>query len=267
MRVGRLFLLFVLFSSLVFPAAAQQPASTNAQAAALLQKAWAQLNGPHPIDDVTLTGTARRIAGSDDESGPVVVKALASGASRLELSLPSGQRREVRSTSGDSPKGFWSGHDGVSHEIAFHNLLSEPSWFFPAHAVSHALSASGYVVNYIGHETKDSLAVEHLAFYQKKSGSSHAELLMQRLTQADIWLDSSTLLPVAMAFNIHPDNDAGLDIPIEVRFSGYRLVNGAQIPFHIQRFINNGLALDLQFETAVINSGLSSAAFTLGAGL
>src|SRR5260370_40767012 len=100
-RVVRLFLLFALFSFLVFPAAAQQPAQSNAQGATLVQKARAQLNGPRPIDDVTLSGAARRIAGSDDESGSVFVKALASGARRLALNLPSGPRQESPNTSGN----------------------------------------------------------------------------------------------------------------------------------------------------------------------
>jgi len=260
------FLLVTGFTSLAtFLAAHPATAQNTPQGATLLQKAQAQLNGPRPIDDVTLTGTARCIAGSDDESGPIVLKALASGVSRLELNLPSGQRLEVRNTSGDSPMGSWSGHDGVSHEIAFHNLLSEPAWFFPAHAIARALSTPGYVINYVGHETRDSLAVEHISFSQNKAGSSQAQSLIQHLTQVNLWLDSSTLLPFAMTFNIHPDNDAGLDIPIEVRFSDYRLVNGAQIPFHVQKFINNGLALDLQFDSAVINSGPPSTTFTISA--
>ncbi len=59
--------------------------------------------------------------------------------------------------------------------------------------------------------------------------------LLQHLSQVEIYLDSGTLLPVALAFNIHPDNDAGLDIPLEMRFSDYRYVSGAQVAFHIQR--------------------------------
>jgi hypothetical protein len=262
--------LFLFASFLACSAAsAQQPAPTNAQAVLLLQKALAQLSGPRPIEDVTLTGTVRRIAGSDDETGPAVLKAIAVGASRLELNLPSGQRREVRNASGGSPAGApagaWSGPDGVSHKIAFHNLVSEPAWFFPAHAIARALSASGYAVNYVGHETKDSVAVEHIAIFQKSAGSSNAEILLQHLSQVDIWLDSSTLLPAAITFNIHPDNNALLDIPVEVRFSDYRRVSGAQIPFHLQKFVNNGLVLNLQFESAVVNSGLPATTFTIGA--
>jgi hypothetical protein len=275
MRLAQIFFsLFISTHLLLVPPLPQQATSTpppqaasDGQAILLAQRALTALTGGTTISDVTLTGTARRIAGSDDETGPVILKAIAAGASRLELNLPSGQRREFRNASGGTPAGApagaWSGPDGVSHEIAFHNLLAEPAWFFPAHAIGRGLSAPGYAVSYIGHETKDSAAVEHLAIFQKSAGSTDAEMLLQHLSQVDIWLDSSTLLPAAITFNIHPDNNAALDIPIEVRFSGYRPVNGAQIPFRIQKFINNGLALDLQFETAVLNTGLPASGFNL----
>jgi len=52
-----------------------------------------------------------------------------------------------------------------------------------------------------------------------------------------------------------------LDIPVEIRFSDYRPVSGAQIPFHVEKFLNNTLLLDLQFTNAQLNSGLSASLF------
>ena len=86
-------------------------------------------------------------------------------------------------------------------------------------------------------------------------------MLFQHLSETDIFLDSTTSLPVAIAFNIHPDNNALLDIPAEIQFSDYRTVKGAQIPFHLQKFINNTLTLDLQFQSATTNSGLLATDF------
>ena len=85
--------------------------------------------------------------------------------------------------------------------------------------------------------------------------------LLQHLTQTEIFLDATTYLLVAIAFNTHPDNNALLDIPVEFRFSDYRPVSGAQIPFHVQKFLNNSLLLDLQFSSATLNSGLSATIF------
>jgi hypothetical protein len=255
--VAVVYLCFVL----VLSTSAQQSPAPPVQAPALLQSALAALSGANPVADVTLTGTARRIAGSDDESGSATLKAI-SGASRLDFNFPSGQRSEVRNASGDAPVGTWSGSDGVNHDIAFHNVLTEPAWFFPSFAVARGLSNPSSLVTYVGSETKDSLAVQHLSISQNFSSIAGADsATFQHLSQVDLYLDSSTYLPVALAFNIHPDDNALFDIPVEIRFSDYRSVNGIQVPFHVQKFLNNGLILDLQFQSAILNSGLSASAF------
>lgn len=104
---------------------AQQATAPAPQATALLQQALTALSGGHPLTDVTLSGTAERIAGSDDESGTVVVKALAGTGSRVDCTLPSGTRSEIRNTSSVPNMGSWSGPDGVSHPIVDHNLAAD----------------------------------------------------------------------------------------------------------------------------------------------
>jgi len=124
------------------------------------------------------------------------------------------------------------------------------------------------VITYVGPETRDGQSVIHVAAsrqFPELSGETAA--LMQHLTQTDIYLDATSLLPSAIAFNTHADNNANLDIPVELRFSGYQAVSGAQIPFRVQKFINNSLALDLQFTSAALNSGVPVSAFSVGAGL
>jgi hypothetical protein len=257
MRVGRLLFPFVFVLSFLIPCAAQ---TTSPQAVQYLQRALAALSGSTPVSDVTLTGTAQRIAGSDDETGTATLKAIV-GASRMDLNLSSGPRSEVQNSSGASPAGAWSGPDGVSHAISFHNLLTDPAWFFPAFPITHGLSSS-CVATYVGHETRDGQAVEHLTIAQTSAVQSSAGApTMGHLSQMDFFLDSTTFLPAAVTFNSHPDSNASLDIPIEVRFSNYRAVNGVQVPFHVQKFLNNGLILDLQFETAVLNTGLAASLF------
>jgi hypothetical protein len=266
-----LVLLFALGSSL---ARAQQTATASPPAAAtegaiVLQKALAALSPTTRISDVTLSGTARRIAGSDDESGTVVLKAVAGTGTRLDLTLPSGPRTEIRNTSAATVAGSWSGPDGASHPISDHNLLTDPGWA-PVFTIATLLSSPNAVINYVGPETRKGQAVSHIVASQQfpaVSGDTATDALMRHLTKTDVYLDATTELPVAIALNIHPDNNANLDIPVEIRFSDYRPVSGAQIPFHIQQFINNSLVLDLQFDSATLNSGLSATTFTVGAGL
>src|SRR6267154_5069568 len=135
MRVARFLLSFIVVCSFLIPSAAQQTISSSPQAVQYLQQALMTLSGNALTSDVTLSGTAHYIAGSDDETGTAVLKAMA-GASRIDLNLSSGPRSEIQNTSGASPVGTWSGPDGVAHPMAIHNLLTEPAWFFPVFPIS-----------------------------------------------------------------------------------------------------------------------------------
>jgi hypothetical protein len=244
---------------------AQQTTSASPQAGQILQQALAALNGTTTTRDVTLTGSAHSIAGSDDETGTATLEAVATGASSMKLVLPSGPRSEVRNLTANPPTGARSGPDGVSHTIANHNLLNEPSWFSPVAAISRLLASPETVATYVGAETLGSQSVQHISVIQRPGASdvSLTPAFITHLTQVDLYLDSTTSLPAAMRFTVHPEDNALLDIPIEVLFSDYQTVNGTQIPFHVQRFLNNGLVLDLQFQNAVINSGLTPAGLAI----
>lgn len=267
-RFSLLVSIVLLISSSAQPARpGGQSASSSVSASQLLQQSLAALQGNTPITDVTLSGTARRIAGSDDESGTVVIKALAGSGSRIDLTLPSGPRSEIRNVSSATIAGSWSGPDGLSHAMVYHNLLPDPAWS-PAIAIASLLSVPNAVITYVGPETRDGQSVIHItASQQFPALSGNTASVMQHLSQTDIFLDPNTHLPASIAYNIHPDNNSLLDIPVELLLSDYRSVGGAQIPFHVEKFLNNSLLLDLQFQSAALNSGLSATNFTVEAGL
>lgn len=273
MRFARTFVLAFLFALLAFPVftsprpgRGQQTATSTSQsspqALTLLAQCLAALTGGQSVTDITLSGTARRIAGSDDESGTATLKAIA-GASRLDLSLSGGSRSEIANLATAPAAGSWSGPDGASHPMALHNLMNQAS-FSPAFTLAALTPAQNFVVTLVGQETRAGHSVFHLsASEQFPQMSGNTAALSQHLTQIDIFLDASTLLPVAFDFSIHPDDNAGLDLPVEILFSNYQAVSGAQIPFHIQEFLNNSLLLDLQFTNAQLNSGLSASLFNV----
>jgi len=293
MRISRPALLLFLCSLIPASLSAQQSASAPAaapttsdpQAVALLQRSLAALTGGAPVSDVTLTGTAHRIAGSDDETGTATLKATAAGDSRGDFSFPSGERSEIRNHASVplagslppgvpaaaaqalQPVGAWSGPDGAIHGMASQNVMTDAAWFFPAATLTRLLSSQGYVFSYIGPETLNGQSVTHLEIIQPFPASVNAPqqlaALVQHVSQMDLYLDPGTLLPAALAFNVHPDNNAGLDIPTDIRFSAYQPINDVQVPFHVQKYLNNGLVLDLQFSHATVNSGLAASAFDI----
>jgi len=256
--------LLLTFTNLQATPQASAPASSSSsQAVTLLAQTAAALTGNVALSDVTLSGTVQYIAGSDDESGTAVLKAIAAGASSVNLSLPDGPRSEILNTSVAPPAGSWSGPDGVPHAMVFHNLLIGPAWFFPAFTIAQGLSAYGYVATYIGPETHNGEAVQHVSLHQPAPLSNPpGGVTFEHLTQVDLFLDSTTLLPSAIDFNIHPDNNALLDIPVEIRFSNYTPVSGAQVPFHVQKYINNTLNFDFQAQSVTFNTGLVASTFS-----
>lgn len=252
-------LAFGLAVLLSFPGSisSQQTSTASTQALTVLAQSLAAMGGAAGISDITLTGTAERIAGSDDETGAASYKAVAS-ASRLDLNLSKGTRSEIRVVGANGLGGNWIGPDGVVHEISQHNLLTDVGWF-PIYTLTNLIAATDPVLTYIGIETKNGVSVIHIQSSQQQSNTPASfGPLQQHLTQMDIYLDASTLLPVALEFTTHPDDNALLDIPVEFRFSDYRAVGSIKIPFHVQQFLNGSLFLDVQFQQASVNSGLSA---------
>lgn len=262
LRLGPLFALVVLFSATRVQAQQTTTAAPrDAQSVVLLQRSFAALLGTNTVNDVTLSGNATWIAGSDNETGTAILKGTAIGQGRVDLSLSNGPRSEVVDASQAAPTGNWSGPDGTWHPITGHNLFTDPTWFFPAFLFGHVLATPTYAVSPADAETENGISVEHFAVYEQVAQTDLAATLIENLSRTDIYLDSSTLLPVAVAFNIHPDNDALTNIPIEIRFSNYQNMQGMMVPHHIQKYIQNGLALDLTVTSVQVNSGLSASDF------
>lgn len=262
---------YAFFGLLVFllvgtvPIRAHQALAASPQGAKVLLQSLRSMAGTPSINDVTLIGTARRIVGSDDETGSVVLKALTTGQSLVKFAGASGQLTEVVSiSSAGQPAGSWAGPDGTVHAIAQHNLRTDSSWFFPALTLGKLLASPATGATLVGQETRNEISVTHLSVHQQVSGvPSQLVAQFQALSEMDIYLDAATLLPVALDFATHPDNNILLNIPVEIQFSDYRSVNGVQVPFHIQKYLNNSLLLDIQVETATVNSGLTATAFTI----
>jgi hypothetical protein len=239
--------------------------ATATQALQTLQKSLIALSPNFTTRDVTLSGTVHHISGDIDENGTVSLEAVAAGASKIVLDLPSGQFIEVRDLTANAPAGRWSRGDGVNHPIAVHNLFNEPSWFSPVAIVSRLLFSRNSVASLVGTETLGSQSVQHITVYQVPPATELSKDTYPHLTQVDLYLDSATFLPAAVRYDIHPDDNESADIPVEIVFSDYQSAQGTQVPHHIQRLINNGLTLDVQIESVTLNSGLNPTSFAASA--
>jgi hypothetical protein len=107
------------------------------------------------------------------------------------------------------------------------------------------------VFSYIGEETWNELSAKHLRVYQVQRRFKEA----QRLSTMDFYLDPASSLPLGVAFKTHPDKDMNAEISTEIRFADYALVDGIEVPSHIQRFQNGALLLDVTVTGAAFNTG------------
>ena len=229
----------------------------------LAQQSEKALSGSLGIQDVTLSGTGVRTSGPDSETGNFTLQASSGGLSRFDFTAAGGTRSEgFNVSSGGTPQGFWTGTDSVSHPMAFHNTLAGAVWFFPALSILSTASSAPALVSYVGAETKLGISVQHIRIAAQNATVTASEYAMlQQFSSTDFYLDSSTLLPVAMVYRMHPDNDQNTDIIVEVDYSDYQTVRGVFVPFHIQKFLNGGLCWDLTVNSAAINTGLASSVF------
>ena len=267
--VRRIAFLFAL-SACVQGFALAQLGATPAKDSTAVQLAISALNAMTPslaLNDITLSGQVTRTVGSDSESGTATLDALSSGEASLTYSVVGEQHAEITNPSSD-PRGAWSGADGAWHRMVLHNTWTPAAWFAPALVLIAALSDSQLALENLGATSLDGEVVEHLRSWRvlpSISGSPADLALIQSLSIVDIYLDATTNLPVALDFNLHPDSNAGADIPVEIRYSNWQKSSGALMPFHIQKFFNGSLLDDISVSSATVNSGLSSSSFTIPA--
>jgi hypothetical protein len=249
-KAAKIVLFTVLFAPLV---AGQTSAPVTSQSASIAAQEAAALCPQGIIADVLLTGTASRFVTLDNETGQVVLQARAKGQRRIDLALGSGTRTEIRINDSLNPQ-FATLVAGQWVTGAIHNSWVDANWFFPA------LSALvvGPVNSFnLGFASDSSHLFSQFQIANQRPGITSE---IQNLSTVLYDVDASTHLPAALHFFTHPDDDLNVKTPVDVEFSDYRVVNGVQVPFRIQRYVNGTLQLDIASVT--INPGLLDSDFS-----
>jgi hypothetical protein len=251
--------LLYLLTACCLLAAKPSWSQVSSDVASILRASLTAQAGQNVISDVSLMGTVKWIAGSDDETVPFSFKGTLSGSARTDINLSAGALTEIRTVASSGPMGFWTMGNGPQHAFAGHNLLTDSAWCSPALVLERILSSPATEVSFMGIE--DGLA--HFSAYQPVplQTPTTSTLLVQHLSKIELYLDPTTLLPAKLFFNTHPDNNSLVDLPVLVEFSNYQRANGVTAPMHIQRYMNGTLALDIQVDNVAVNSGLSSTSF------
>jgi len=256
-RMLRLTFVLLLVSHVCL--AAQKPLGNDPTAVSLAQKSLSALTGGSTISDATLNGSATSVLGSDNETGSVTLEAKGTSESRVDLNPSGGEvLSDVRNITDGTSGGAWKRGKEAVVAYAAHNCWTDAAWFFPALSSLAQTANPAYVFQYLGQEQHEGLNTEHIRVFQTQSVE-----LLQTLSTMDFYLDPTTMLPLSISFQVHPDLDANTNIPAEVLFANYQTVKGIQVPFSIQRMLNNGVVLDVTITSAEFNTGLSDSVFNL----
>lgn len=238
---------------------AQNPPQSDPQAVSLAARSVSALTGGTPISDVTLTGN---VTWSGTDTGTATLQALGTSESRMDLVLSSGTRTEIRDSQTGGPLGQWINPNNISGYFAPQNCRTDAAWFFPV--LGSLAAGQNVVLSYIGLETRNGGSVQHIQSYvfdpNWPVGVTPTD---QQLSMIDFYLDATSLLPMAITFNAHPDNDANTNLAVEVDFANYQPTNGVAIPMNIQRYQQGTLIVDLTLSSAALNTGIPLSVFTI----
>ena len=244
-------------------AAAQSSPVSDPLAVTLAQQSVAALSRGATVTDVTLKANAISVLGSDGETGTAMLMAKGIGESRVDLTLNSWTRSDIRNIANGVPAGEWMKNGSSPSSYALHNSWTDAVWFFPALSSLTQTANPNFTFTYVGQEQHSGVNVQHIAVCQIWPSDTNNQFNAAHLSTMDFYLDPTSSLPVAAAFKVYPDTDMNTDIPVEVRFGNYQVVSGIRIPFHVQRMLNGNVVLDLTVTSAVVNSGLADAPFSL----
>jgi hypothetical protein len=214
-------------------------------------QAMQALTGGVRVTSVRETGTVTRTSGGDREQGSITLESSGLMTSRVSLSLPGGTVSETRTWQNGTHAGTWIGFDGVPHPMTGHNCGTDAVWFFPALSLLADYADPNLVFADLGEVPYQSGSVEHIQLYRTATGLSQDELqILAQMSTVDFYIDSRTYLPVAMAFAIHADGNFSVNIPVMVVYTGYRAVNGVQVPFQVNKDINGSRLLQILITNA-----------------
>jgi len=239
-------------------ASAQSAPASNAQALSYAAQSIAAMVGGVSISDVTLTGT---VTWSGSHTGTATLRALGTGESRMDLALTAGTRTEIRDAQTGAQLGQWFSPNNTSGNYAFQNCWTDAVWFFPV--LGSLAAGPNVVLSYIGPTTWNGERVQHIQSYVFQANSSGLTPSPQQLSTMDFYLDTTTLLPTAVTFNAHPDNNPNAGLLVEVDFSNYQAISGIVVPLHIQKYQQGNLMVDVVVTDASFNTGLPLSLFTV----
>jgi hypothetical protein len=260
------FLVFCLFF-LTSPLAAQLPPKPlpppvvkglDPQAMSILKAAFAAMScqGAASIQDTVVQATVTPPAsmGSDNGTATITTK----GAAKLRTDGTLGSK----SSSFIYNNGQELRYDGKAwHTAHSANAIHKRIEHLPALMLAYEISRSDLAAAYIGQETLEGRAVQHIRLARTSNDGTGADETLTRNSQLDVYVDAQTNQISRISFLYLSDTDWRRGLPMDIYYDGYSTVNGIAVPFHQRYFFAGRPNGELQINSVSVNQGPSDSLF------
>jgi hypothetical protein len=228
----------------------------------VIQSAQSALRGNgSSLDAIRLSGAVQYSPGSKTETGTINLISLANGTAKTEISVPSGSHIDLRFPVQDAAKSLDLEPNSKPVAIEYHNLLIAGNWFFPEHLITRLIDPARAVKVASSQQCSTTeICIES----QYSTTNAAAAKLTGQMSSMTVSLNPSTSLPERVDYNAHPNDRPNVDVPIEVRYDDYRNISGHMIPFHVQKYVNGSLFLDINITNADLDATISPSELTGG---
>ena len=257
MRVARLILSFVLILASSPRLNAQQtapPFQRDPLAVTILRQSIAAMASSVPADS-SATGTVNIVEGSSTQNGTIQI--LTRGTAQTAETITSAASQRAIIYSQDDAKEVSAGQS-VNPPLEL--IVTDQSPDFPLPLLVSVFNNADEALHYIGQEVLNGEFVQHIQVWNTFASKPRLRELAP-FSAKDIWFDTSSSLPLKIAYTRRAGGGAVPSFPVEVAFSDYRNVSGTLYPFQITKSYNGTPWQTITIQSVSFNSGLTDAQF------
>ena len=218
-----------------------------AQSSTTAEQAKAAFTSKAFINGVTLDRIFVSVEGSSRQQGDARLVVGSDGTYSVALSKNAGVKGEARSRTEPNVECSWTDSRGNNRAIDLFNCLI-PAWFLLE--VPLLLASKATAEWTLSAQTTEG-SIPHLKFTHQTGAATGQDPPLE--SSIDIELSNTTLLPTKTRFFTHPDGRSYVNIPVEITYEDYRQIDGLSIPYHVQKFVNGTLVLDITISSANVN--------------
>lgn len=256
-------LIALAFLVSVTSAQAQQSATTipvsptrDAQAVLLLQTIVKAMGGGLIPSDSTANGTVIETVGSDSQNGTIQVLTRGTAESLESINLPDLTQTTVYANLLAGQTNGPTAQQQISGQLA----ATSQTVFYPLPFIAGALGNSDVSIQYVGQETVDGAATQHVRVWNTYASKARQQTLA-RYSVHDLWIGASNGMPLKISFTRQASGGQAFKTLVEFDFSNYQQVGSFAYPSQVNESLNGTLWLTVSIQTMSFNTGLQDTQF------